>query len=468
MASILVVDDEPRLREALRLLLKREGHAVEVADSGEAAERLFANARFDAVVLDIWLPGMNGVQTFERLRRHDPDVVTVFLTAHGSIKSAVAAIRAGGFDYLTKPFDNDELLLTIRRAVDHRRLCQRVQDLELEVEGRTAFPGIIGRSEPIRRALVLLAKVARTDTVVLLSGESGTGKELAARGVHVHSRRAERPFVAVNCASIAGSLAEAELFGHERGAFTDARARRAGHFETADGGTLFLDEVGDLPADVQAKLLRVLEEGKVQRLGSSALLPVDVRIVAATNRDLEADVSAGRFRHDLYWRLSQFPIRMPPLRERREDLPLLVGHLLRTFNAQLGKRVEGLAPDVLAWMQQHDWPGNVRELATLIRWGVLVADAPIITNRDLRDLPSYAPATPPSSPGDLEVRSLKEALRRSTEHAERTAIEAAMSAHKGRRTQVAAALGLSRRALFNKLKQYGLDARWPVRETEQS
>jgi DNA-binding NtrC family response regulator len=327
MASILIVDDEPRVREALTLLLKREGYLVEAADSGEAAERLITTARFDAVVLDLWLPGMDGVQTFERLRRHDPDVVTVFLTAHGSIESAVAAMRAGGFDYLTKPFDNASLLLTIRRAVEHRRLCQRVEDLELEVEGRAAFPGIIGRSEPVRRALVLLARAAPTDAAVLLSGESGTGKELAARGVHTHSARAQGPFVPVNCAAIAGSLAESELFGYERGAFTDARTRRVGHFEAADGGTLFLDEVGDLPPDVQAKLLRVLEERKVQRLGSSALVPVDVRIVAATNRDLEADVSAGRFREDLYWRLNQFPIRMPPLRDRPEDLPLLVAHV---------------------------------------------------------------------------------------------------------------------------------------------
>jgi two-component system, NtrC family, response regulator HydG len=272
--------------------------------------------------------------------------------------------------------------------------------------------------------------------------------------------------VPVNCAAIASSLAEAELFGHERGAFTDARARRVGHFETASGGTLFLDEVGDLPADVQAKLLRVLEEGKVQRLGSSTLVPVDVRIVAATHRDLEADVSAGRFREDLYWRLRQFPIRMPPLRERREDLPLLVGHLIRTFNAEFGKRVENVSPDVFAWMQQHDWPGNVRELAAVIRWGVLVADGPIISDRDLHELPSYTVGTRAMKSGDVQVRPLKEALKRSTEHAERAAIEAAMSAHQGRRTQVAAALGLSRRALYNKLRQYALDDRWPVRGSE--
>jgi two-component system, NtrC family, response regulator AtoC len=302
MASILIVDDEPRLREALTLLLKREGYAVEVADSGEAAERLFAKARFDAVVL--------------------------------------------------------------------------------------------------------------------------------------------------------------------RRAFTDARTRRLGHFETADGGTLFLDEVGDLPADVQAKLLRVLEEGKVQRLGSSLLVPVDVRIVAATHRDLEADVSAGRFREDLYWRLSQFPIRMPPLRERREDLPLLVAHLIRTFNAEFGRRVENVSPEVFAWMQQHDWPGNVRELATVIRWGLLVADGPLVGERDLRELPSYAPGARADTASDEQVRSLKDALKRSAEHVERTAIEAAMSAHQGRRTQAAAALGMTRRALFNKLRQYGLEDRWPVRKPE--
>ncbi|HSC29926.1 MAG TPA: sigma-54 dependent transcriptional regulator [Vicinamibacterales bacterium] len=457
MASILVIDDEPRLREAIALSLGRGGHTVEVAESGETGERLFVNGSFDVVVLDVRLPGIDGIETLERLRRHDPGVVTVFLTAYGSIKSAVAAMRAGGFDYLTKPFDNDELLLAIDRAVERHQLGRRVQALELEVEGRTAFPDIIGRSEAIRRALVLLARVAPTDTAVLLLGESGTGKELAARGVHRYSRRADRPFVALNCGAIAGTLAESELFGHERGAFTDARERRLGHFESTRGGTLFLDEVGELSLEVQAKLLRVLEEGKIQRLGSSEPTSIDVRIVAATNRDIEADVAAKRFRADLYWRLNQFPIRMPPLRDRLEDLPLLVNHLISKLNAALGTEVAGASPGVLERLRNHGWPGNVRELENVIRWAMLVAEEPIVTERELP--PHALGAAAGGNAGEPQAAPLAEMLKRSRERTERAAIEAAMAAHQGRRTDVAAALGISRRALFNKLKEYGLEDR---------
>jgi DNA-binding NtrC family response regulator len=458
MASILVIDDEPRLREAVSLLLSRDGHTVELADSGEAGEGLFAKSSFDVVVIDIRLPGIDGIQTLERLRRHDPEVVTVFLTAYGSIKSAVTAMRAGGFDYVTKPFDNDELLLVINRAVERRQLGQRVQALELEVEGRAAFPGIIGRSDAIRRTLVLLAKVAATDAAVLLLGESGTGKELAARAVHRHSPRSDRPFVAVNCSAITGTLAASELFGHERGAFTDARERRIGHFESTRGGTLFLDEVGELPLDVQPKLLRVLEERKIQRLGSSEPIPVDARVVAATNRDLAADAAAGRFRADLYWRLNQFPIKMPALRERLADIPLLVSHLISKLNEEIGKRVAGASPGAVARLQRHEWPGNVRELENMIRWTMLVTDETIITEREL-ELHALGTVADGRAAEPSQGLSLANMLKRSREHVERTAIEAAMAAHKGRRTQVAAALGISRRALFNKLKEHGLDDR---------
>ncbi|HEY0876570.1 MAG TPA: sigma-54 dependent transcriptional regulator [Vicinamibacterales bacterium] len=457
MGSILVIDDEPRLREALTLVLNAHGHNVKAADSGELGEQLFAQGSYDVVVLDLRLPGIDGLQTLERLRRHDPGVVTVFLTAHGSVKSAVEAMRAGGYDYLTKPFDNDELLLVINRALQQRELGQRVRSLQLEVEGRAAFPGIIGRSHAIGRALALLAKVAETDAAVLLLGESGTGKELAARGVHRHSRRADRPFVAVNCAAIASTVAESELFGHERGAFTDARARRIGHFESAHGGTLFLDEVGELPPDVQSKLLRVLEERTIRRLGASEPTAVDVRIVAATNRDLAAEAAAGRFRADLYWRLGQFPIRMPSLRERIDDLPLLVNHLIGKLNSELGTRIVGASPDVLARFARHEWPGNVRELENVVRWSLLVASGTTITECDL---PPDVFGAVDEAHGDMSRgATLAEMLKRSTEHVERAAIEAAMLAHGGRRMRVAAALGISRRALFNKLKKYGLTDR---------
>lgn len=457
MSRILVVDDEPNLAEAICLLLKTQGHEVETAANGEDALALCQVGPFDLLVLDIALPGMSGTDVFEQVRILSPSTVTVFITAHGTIRSAVAAIRNGGFDYLTKPFDNDDLVLAVSRALERRQLQERILELEQDLSTRTSFVGIVGKSPAILAALRRLAKVARAEATVLLAGETGTGKELAARSVHRQSRRVQGPFVAINCGAVPPTLAEAELFGHERGAFTDAKSQRQGWFEQAHRGTLFLDEVGDLSLDIQVKLLRVLEEQEVRRIGGDKPIPVDVRVIAATNRALDADVKAGRFREDLYWRLNVVRVEMPPLRERREDLPLLITHLLDRVNAECRTHTTGFSDGALNHLTPYDWPGNVRELSNVLRHGAIMTDGMTI---EVKDLPEYlvdsaAPADtatmmPPLAPGETLAQRL-DAVMKATEQA---LVEAALERCRGNQSAAAEALGITRRTLYTKLKRY--------------
>jgi DNA-binding NtrC family response regulator len=458
MAHILIVDDEPGVRAALSALLDHHGHTVDIAGTGEAGVAAYVQRRPDVVVLDLTLPDIGGVEVLARIRRHDPRATAIFLTAFGSIRSAVEAMRVGGYDFLTKPFDNDELILALNRALGYQQLSQRVQRLEEDLETRTTFPSIVGRSPAIQEALRRLAKVARLDTTVLLLGESGTGKELAATGLHHQSGRAHQPFVAINCGAIPATLAESELFGHERGAFTDAREARAGRFEQANGGTIFLDEVGELPLETQAKLLRVLQEREVCRVGGKRPISVDVRVVAATNRHLEIEVRDGRFRSDLFWRLNVFDVRLPPLRERREDLPLLINHILDRLNAKLGLRIAGLSPAARARLIAHDWPGNIRELENVLQRAMILTDHAVIDDSDLAShigsLPSSAPAEDDAEPGPNG--SMDQIIARTTDRIERALIENTMAQCRGNRSRAAAALGISRRTLFNKLKKFEL------------
>jgi two-component system response regulator AtoC len=456
MAKILVVDDEPHLAETVCLLLKARGHDVELAATGEDAIARCQAQVFDVLILDIVLPGISGTQVFQRVHQIAPSTVIVFLTAHGSIRAAVDAIRNGGFDYLTKPFDNDELVLTIQRGLERRQLQERVHELEQDLSARTTFVGIVGRSPAIRDALRRLARVATTNVIVLLAGESGTGKELAARSVHRQSDRATGPFVAVNCGAVPPTLSEAEMFGHERGAFTDAKGQRPGWFEQARGGTLFLDEVGDLPLDLQVKLLRVLEEGEVRRVGGSKPIPVDVRVIAASNRALDADVKAGRFRDDLFWRLNVFAVEMPPLRDRREDLPLLVEHLLERVNAECRTQVTGLSVAVEDRFAHHAWSGNVRELVNVLKHGAIMSDGPTIELQHLPDYlanPAFTPEaepSPPSARGETLAQRLESVLAAT----EQQLVEAALERCRGNQTAAAAALGITRRTLYSKLRRY--------------
>lgn len=454
MARILVVDDETNLREAISLVLTAHGLIVQAVGSGEEALEAFSQDPPDAVVLDVRLPGMSGPEVFKRFREIDPQCVCVFVTAHGSVPAAVEAMRAGAFDYLTKPFDNDDLRLKVTRAVEHRQLTRRVHDLESDVSARAGFVGIVGQSPAIEVVLRRLAKVSRSDATVLLTGESGTGKELAAKRLHRNSPRSREAFVAVNCGTIPSTLAEAALFGHERGAFTDARQRHRGYFEQAHKGTLFLDEVGDLPLDVQVKLLRTVQEGEVMRVGAEQPFKVDVRLIAATNKDLRAEVAGGRFREDLFWRLNVFPVAMPALRDRREDLHLLLDHLLDQVNAEFRTHISGVTDDVFQVFSEHRWPGNVRELMNALRHGAIMTEAEVI---DLEDLPEYLAHSLPreetsgvrSSTLD-DGQTLEEAMA-ATEH---RLVEAALERARGNQSAAAAALGIDRRTLHHKLRRY--------------
>ena len=454
MARILVVDDEAHLRNAISLVLTTHGFTVQAVGSGEEALEVFAQDPPDVVVLDVRLPGLSGFDVFKRLREIDTQCVCVFITAHGSVPAAVDAMRAGAFDYITKPFDNDDLRLKVTRAVEHRELTRRVNDLESDLSARAGFVGIVGQGRAIEEMLRRLAKVGRSDATVLLTGESGTGKELAAKRLHRLSPRSREAFVAVNCGTIPSTLAEAALFGHERGAFTDARQRHRGFFEQAHKGTLFLDEVGDLPLDVQVKLLRTVQEGDVLRVGAEQPLKVDVRLIAATNKDLRAEVAAGRFREDLFWRLNVFPVAMPALRDRTEDLPLLIDHLLDRVNAEFHSKIGGVTDEVFQVFAEHRWPGNVRELMNVLRHGAIMAEGDII---DLEHLPEYltnfSPKAVTAGAGGSTLGdglTLDEAMAE-TEH---RLVEAALERARGNQSAAAAALGIDRRTLHQKLRRY--------------
>jgi len=466
MANVLIVDDERPIRRILSVLLQEQYHRVTEAGSGEEALAMMtggaADAKPDLVLLDLKLPGIDGLETLKRLRALKPRLDVVMMTAHGTISSAVDAMRRGAFDYVTKPFDNDELLMVVDRALEMRRLSTEVEALREDLEARYGFSEIVGVSREIQEIFRLMAKVVRVDVTVLVTGESGTGKELVARAIHRRSARAQGPFVAVNCSAIPQTLVESEFFGHEKGAFTDARESRPGRFEQADGGTLFLDEIGDLALDAQAKLLRALQERQIQRVGGRGSRPVDVRVVAATNKDLEKESREGRFREDLFWRLNVMHIRIPSLRERPADLPLLIDHFVGRFNRELGLAVESIAPDARQLLCEHAWPGNVRELENTICRAMILCEGETLT---LADLPgrvrgeTSGEGGPPRS--DLSHLSLADAVVEATERLEKVMILSRLAEHQGSRTATAESLGVSRKTLFNKMRQYGLSGEEP-------
>jgi DNA-binding NtrC family response regulator len=466
MANVLIVDDERPIRRILSVLLQEQHHRVAEAGSGEEALAMMtggaAEAKPDLVLLDLKLPGIDGLETLKRLRALKPRLDVVMMTAHGTISSAVDAMRRGAFDYVTKPFDNDELLMVVDRALEMRRLSSEVEALREDLETRYGFSEIVGVSREIQEIFRLMAKVVRVDVTVLVTGESGTGKELVARAIHRRSARTQGPFVAVNCSAIPQTLVESEFFGHEKGAFTDARESRPGRFEQADGGTLFLDEIGDLALDAQAKLLRALQERQIQRVGGRGSRPVDVRVVAATNKDLEKESREGRFREDLFWRLNVMHIRIPSLRERPADLPLLIDHFVDRFNRELGLAVEAIAPDARQLLCEHDWPGNVRELENTICRAMILCEGDTLT---LADLPGRVRGEAAGEGGlprsDLSQLSLADAVAEATERLEKVMILARLAEHQGSRTATAESLGVSRKTLFNKMRQYGLSGEEP-------
>jgi DNA-binding NtrC family response regulator len=456
MARILLIDDEQAIRDVLSAFLSEHGHEVTGAGSAEEALAAAGRVKPDVVLLDLVLPGMNGIEVLKRLKADDPQIGCIVMTAFGSISSAVDAIRAGGDDYLTKPFDNDELLLAIERVLRVHRLSREVEALRHELDTRYGFTEIIGVCPAMREVFRVMSRVCGLDTTVLILGESGTGKELVARGIHRRSRRSAGPFVAVNCSAIPSSLVESEFFGYERGAFTDAKEAHPGWLEQAHRGTLFLDEIGDLPLNAQAKLLRVLQDSQVTRLGARAPTKVDVRVLAATNRDLEQAVECGEFRQDLFWRLNVLALRLPALRERAEDLPLLIDALLERLGAELGLGQYTLSAESRRLLLMHDWPGNVREMENTLRGAMIVGEGTTIKSIDL------PPRIRGEIPGALrsvdgrEPLTLANAVERAVSRVERGVIQAALTENRGNRSATADSLGINRKTLFNKMREYGL------------
>jgi len=458
MARILIVDDQERIQRILTVLLRDQGHRVEARGSAEEALELQTEFGPDLVLLDLKLPGMQGTEALEHFLAATPKPDVAIMTAYASIRSAVEAMRAGAFDYITKPFDNDELLLLVDRMLEMRRLHQEVDDLRTELETRYGFREIIGISRPMQEVFRVMAKVAKVDATLLVYGESGTGKELVAKAVHRRSQRSDGPFVAVNCGAIPQTLIESEFFGHERGAFTDARETRPGSFERASGGTLFLDEIGELPLDAQAKLLRTIQEGKVTRLGGRKPIEVDVRLLAATHRDLERMVREGHFREDLFWRINVVSLTLPPLRERAEDLPLLIDHILDRTSREVGVEVRKIQDPARRLLVEYDWPGNVRELENVLTRALVLCEGDELTVADLpARIRGEALGPGEAEMGDLEDLDLAEAVRQASERVERAMIRTHLEKHDGNRTATAESLGVSRKTLFNKMRQYDLD-----------
>jgi DNA-binding NtrC family response regulator len=457
MLKILITDDEQQIRRILSVMLRERGFEVAEAGSGERAVEVGAGFRPDMALLDINMPGMDGLATLRALLEQNPNLDCIMMTAYATIRSAVEAMRIGAFDYLTKPFDNDELLLIINRAIELRRLSSEVEELRAELSSRYGFNEIVGISPKLQAVFRNMAKVAPIDATVLIEGESGTGKELVARAIHRRSQRASKPFVAINCGAIPQALFETEFFGHERGAFTDAREARTGRFEQAQSGTLFLDEVGELPLDTQVKLLRALQEKEITRVGGRASLKLDVRVIAATNVDLERAVAGGRFREDLYWRLNVFKLTLPPLRERREDISLIIDHLVERFNRELGLNVRSLSSDARRLLEMFDWPGNVRELENAVCSAMIMSEGGTVTANDLPPrIRGEVETTAPAGARDITKGTLADAVREAAEKLEKMMIVSRLAEFKGNRTATADSLGISRKTLFNKMRQYGL------------
>ena len=457
-SRILIIDDEASIRSILSTLLKKCGYHVQVADSGESGLNVYAQFKPAVILLDLKMPGIDGMEVMEVLdRRLNADCKIIIMTAHGEVRSAVEAMKKGAFDYLQKPFDNDELLVIISRAEEMVTLKRRVKELEDQLEETYRFENIVGVSDKMKSTFALMHKFAGTDGTVLVYGESGTGKELIVRAIHQAGNRKSGPFVVVNCGAIPSNLIESEFFGHEAGSFTDAKELRIGKFESANGGALFLDEISELPLEAQVKLLRVIEEGTFSRVGSNESIAVDVRVMAATNRDLATMVEEGKFREDLYWRLNVLSLNICPLRDRKEDIPLLVEHFLERYTMPLGIEQPIFSEKAVELLMAYEWPGNVRELQNCVYSAITIAGGPTLEPADLpRRI--YSEAEPSEVTGMVTGQiSLAETAAQATAKAECQAINKALSETGGNREKAAELLGIGRKTLYRKLKQYNIE-----------
>ncbi len=446
---ILIVDDEKNQREMLEGFLRKQGYGAQAVEDGQKALEYFRGGSFDLVLTDYRMPGMDGVQLLREIKRLNPEGVVVIMTAYGTVSTAVAAMKKGAYDYLTKPIDLDELLLLIQRVEREASLGRENRELKEQLRARFKVDFIVSTSRRMEEALNLVGRVAQSQATVLILGESGTGKELIARAIHYSSPRVEKPFVKMNCAALPENLLESELFGHEKGAFTGAVARRIGRFEQADQGSIFLDEIGDLSPSLQMKLLRVLQEKEFERVGSNQTIQTDVRVIAATNRNLEAAIQKGGFREDLYYRLNVVTISLPPLRERKEDIPALIEHFLKKYNRENNKKVGSLSKEARDLLIQYDYPGNVRELENIIERAVVLCRGEILTTQDL-----------PLNLRDVKMEAFLERAKRgrslpdALEEIERQEIVKALEKFSGVQTKAAEDLGISERVLRYKMKKH--------------
>jgi DNA-binding NtrC family response regulator len=469
-SKILVIDDEKNIRDIFTLLLVERGYIVECAANAGSGLAKAASFGPDVLLLDMNLPDRPGIEVLSHVREILPRCRTIIITAYGTIKNAVEATKLGAFAYLEKPVDNEELLLMIARALELRRLEAEVEELKTELTSRFSFQNIVGTSGVMNSVFQMMHKVARVDGTVLITGESGTGKELVARAIHFAGPRKDGPFVVVNCGAIPRDLIESEFFGHIKGAFTDAKTETTGKFELAHKGTIFLDEIGDLSHDAQVKLLRALGEREIVKVGGTKTIPIDVRVIAATNKHLDEEIKSGRFREDLFFRLAVLSIHLPPLRDRRADIPLLCEHFLKKYGAELKKRIGGVSEKALGRMGNYGWPGNVRELENVVYEAMVMGESTMLNEKDLpariREAgeaggPAGAggganagAATQPGADG-----SLRGAAQAAAENAEKALIERALRDSGGNRTLAARTLGVSRKTLFNKMKALGIASR---------
>ena len=462
MPAILIVDDEPGVRSSLGGVLRDEGYDVDAVDSGEACLERLTHESYDVVVLDIWLPGMDGLATLARMRERQIDVQVVVISGHGNIESAVRAIKMGAFDFVEKPLSLEKTVLVVRNALRQRRLEAENQALRAKVDAQYTMVGESGAMQHLREQV---ATAAPTNGRVLILGENGTGKELVARNIHMMSRRRSGPFVEVNCAAIPEELIESELFGHVRGAFTGAVSDRRGKFEAAHGGTIFLDEIGDMSLKTQAKVLRVLQEQVMEAVGGSTRIKVDARVLAATNKDLPTEIRAGRFREDLYFRLNVVPIFVPSLRDRPEDIPLLANHFMAMLAREYGRRAKAFEPDAMTALQRYAWPGNVRELRNMVERLMIMVPGERIAARDLSFLDlgvAAGPQTPEQSGRDGTMTPLHDAR----DQFERDYILRALAAQQGNISRTAEMLGIERSNLYRKMRGFGIGPRKSEEEVE--
>ena len=452
---VLVIDDEKNMRHMLQIMLSKAGYETETAGDGLEGLEKMGRGEFDFVLCDLKMPKMDGMSFLKRAREKFHDKTFIMMSAYGNIDDAVEAMKIGAYDYISKPFKTDEVLLTLKKAEERERLKKENISLQQrieKIEQRYSFGNIVARSEAMRHVFELVEKVADHKTTVLITGESGTGKDLIARAIHHSGRRAKKPMVSINCGGIPENLLESELFGYKRGAFTDAVKDKPGRFEEGEGGTVFLDEIGELPLALQVKLLRVLQEEEISPLGGVGSRRIDVRVIAATSKDLTREAGEGRFREDLFYRINVMPIHLPPLRERRGDIPLLVGYFIDMFNKKLQKDIEGLSSEAMPILMGYGWPGNIRELENVIERALLLAKGRWITPEDLppriSEESSYAPSF-------LSEENLS--IRKASSRLERDLIRKALQLTAGNRTQASRILEISRPKLLAKIKAYGLD-----------